>query len=126
MIAHPIALPIANRKPEDFYGVLSRTDIAIMNATRRYPEYIDSMEKIMGYVKTRLVAAIDANVVQHFKNCRVEIFGSSVKDFKNLIPKFLEEHPACKDSDPTRCLNKILYWLSCEWNGANVAQAIEI
>jgi cytochrome b involved in lipid metabolism len=116
MIAHPIALPIANRKPEDFYGVLSRTDIAIMNATRDYPDYITSMEKIMGYVKTRLVETIDVNVVKHFRNCGVERFGSSVKDFRYQITKFLEEHPACKDSDPTRCLNKVLYWLSRDWH----------
>jgi hypothetical protein len=96
-----------------------------MNATREYPDYIGSMEKIMGYGKTRLVAAIDSSVVQHFRNCGVEIFGTTVKDAKVLIPRFLDEHPACKDSDPIRCFNKILYWLAYDWNVANVAQAIE-
>ena len=111
-----IARPIAGRSEDDFHQVLTPTDIAIMDATREHPDYITSMERIMGYVKTRLITAIDANVVKHFKNCRVERFGSSVKDFRYLIPQFLDEHPACKDSDPTRCFNKILYWLSRDSN----------
>ena len=120
-----LALPIANRIPEDYHEVLRPTDIAIMDATRSYPDYIQAMENIMGYGKTKLVAAIDSAVVRHFKNCGVSIFGDSVKDAKVLIPRFLDEHPACKDSDPTRCFNKILYWLAYDWNVENVANPIE-
>ena len=78
---------------EDFQQVLSAHDISIMNATRVSPEYIDAMASIMGYGKSRLVAAIDASVVQTFKNCGVTIFGESVKDAKVLIPRWLEPTP---------------------------------
>ena len=120
-----LALSIQGRRPEDYHEVLAPTDIAIMDATRRYPDYIQSMERIMGYSKTRLVGAIDKAVVKHFNDCGVCIFGKSVHDAKVLIPRFLDEHPACKDSDTTRCFNKILYWLAYDWNLANVAQPIE-
>ena len=119
-----LALSIEGRKAEDYHAVLNPADIAIMDATRAYNDYIPAMERIMKYSKTRLVAAIDKNVVKHFNDCGVCIFGKSVHDAKVLIPRFLDEHPACKDSDPTRCFNKILYWLAYDWNLANVAQPI--
>ena len=100
---------------EDYQQVLSGHDISIMNATRGSPEYIDAMASIMGYGKSRLVAAIDASVVQTFRDCGVTIFGESARDAKVLIPRWLEDHPACKDADPTRCFNKILYWLAWDW-----------
>ena len=121
-----LALPIAGRRREDYHQVLSVHDTSIMDATRQSPEYIEAMASIMGYGKTRLVAAIDSSVVQQFKNCGVTIFGDSVKDAKVLIPRWLEDHPACKDADPIRCFNKILYWLAYEWGLQQQMQQAQI
>ena len=116
-----LGLSIAGRRQEDYHKVLSPHDTAIMNATRQAPEYIDAMASIMGYVKSRLVGAIDASVVKTFKDCGVCIFGDTVRDAKVLIPRWLDEHPACKDADPIRCFNKILYWLAYDWQVQQLA-----
>ena len=73
----------------------------------------------MGYRKGVVANAINADVVKFFRDCGIEIFGTSVRDAKVLIPRWLEEHPACKDRDPERCFWKILYWLAKDWQLTN-------
>ena len=111
-----LQLRIDQVQQEEFFQVLSKADIAVMEGVRSYPNFIQAMEAITGYRKTHLANAINADIVRAFRDAGVDIFGSSVKDAKVLIPRWLDEHPACKDRDPTRCFNKILYWLSWEWN----------
>ena len=111
-----LAIRIDQATAESFNGVLTRADIAIMESTREYPNFIHAIEGITGYRKTRIANAINADVVRAFKNAGVVIFGDSVKDAKVLIPRWLDEHPGCQDANPIRCFNKILYWLAWEWD----------
>ena len=111
-----LAVRIDEATAESFEGALSRADIAIMESTRQYPNFIAAVQGITGYRKTRIANAINGDIVRKFKNAGVVIFGDSVKDAKVLIPRWLDEHPGCQDGDPIRCFNKILYWLSWEWN----------
>ena len=109
-------MPIQQMQPNYFSVHLTNDDIQIMNVVRKSPSYITSMENIMGYRKGLVANAINANVVKFFRECGVEIFGTSVRDAKVLIPRWLDEHPACKDRVPERCFWKILYWLAREWH----------
>ena len=112
-------MPIQEMHQEYFSNWLSPDDIQIMNVVRRAPGYISSIESIMGYRKGVIANGVNAAVVKFFRDCGIEIFGTSVKDAKVLIPRWLEEHPACKDRDPERCFWKILYWLAKDWQLTN-------
>ena len=111
-----LSVRIDQADAESFNGVLSRADIAIMESTRRYPNFINAVQGITGYRKTRIANAINGAVVKKFKDAGVVIFGDSVKDAKVLISRWLDEHPGCQDGDPNRCFNKILYWLAWDWH----------
>ena len=99
-----------------FNSLFSAEDIELLNTVMDNPRLIQAMEAIIGYSKTRVTAAITSDIVKWFTNYGICIFGTSVKDAKVMIPRFLDEHPECRDADPTRCFNKILYYLAREWH----------
>ena len=112
--------------PQFFNNVLQPGDLNVLHAVADNPDLIRAMESIIGYSKTRVAAAITAEVVKTFNNHGICIFGTSVKDAKVLIPRFLDEHPECRDSVPIRCFNKILYYLAWKWHLQNSQQAIKV
>ena len=118
-------MPIQQMNPGYFSAHLTRDDTQIMKVVRRAPSYIGAMANIMGYKKSVIANGVNKDVVKFFRDCGIEIFGTSVKDAKVLIPRWLEDHPACKDRDPERCFWKILYWLAEDWHLANPVEEFE-
>lgn len=109
-----------------FNSLFSAEDLELLNEVMDNPRLIPAMEAIIGYSKTRLTAAITSDIVKVFTNYGICIFGTSVKDAKVFIPRFLDAHPECRDADPIRCFNKIIYYLAREWHLRNPnLQAIE-
>ena len=118
-------MPIQEMHQDYFSNWLSPDDIQIMKVVRGAPSYIGAMANIMGYKKSVIANGVNKDVVKFFRDCGVEIFGTSIKDAKVLIPRWLEDHPACKDRDPERCFWKILYWLAEDWHLANAVEEFE-
>lgn len=115
-----MALVHYTQLPESFFnGLLSAEDLKILKTVMDNPRLIPAMGAIIGYSKTRVTAAITSDIVKVFTNYGICIFGTSVKDAKVSIPRFLDEHPECRDADPSRCFLKILYYLAREWHLQN-------
>ena len=97
---------------EDYFkNILSEEDMEILNRTTENENLNPAIAAIAGYSKTLIANNITSEVVQAFRNHGIYQFGSTVKNAQVKICEFLEENPACKDIDPRRCFNKILYKL---------------
>ena len=110
---------------EYFQNILTKEDMDIINKTTENEALNPAISAILGYSKTLVANNITPEVVKAFRNHGVYQFGQTVKDAQSKISEFLECNPACKDADPRRCFNKILYKLCYEhyWhNQANNQQ----
>ena len=111
--------------PEYFQNILTEEDMDILKTTTENESLNPAISAILGYSKTLVANNITPEVVRAFRNHGVYQFGQTVKDAQSKISEFLERNPACKDADPRRCFNKILYKLCYEhyWrNEANKQQ----
>ena len=95
--------------PEFFQNVLSGADMQVINSTTENPDLIPAIHSIIGYSKTVVQNNITAQVVQAFRDKGITCFGTTVKDCQSKIAEFLDYNPECRDVDPRRCFNKILY-----------------
>ena len=114
--------------PEYFQNILTKEDMDLLDDTTQKENLNTAITAILGYSKTLIANNITPEVVQAFRNHGVYQFGHTVKDAQVKISEFLEYNPACKDMDPRRCFNKILYKLCYEhyWrNQANNQQQLQ-
>ena len=115
--------------PEEYFqNILTQEDMYILKKTTQKESLNPAISAILGYSKTLVANNITPEVVRAFRNHGIYQFGQTVKDAQSKISEFLECNPTCKDADPRRCFNKILYKLCYEhyWrNQANNQQQLQ-
>ena len=97
--------------PADFFNnILTQGDVTMIQSVLANPNLGTALQAISGYSKSLLETNVTKPVLQAFRDVGITCFGSTVKEARIKILEFLDQHPECRDMDPRRCINKILYW----------------